>query len=168
MLADVQPAWPRHSRDCGEHRRDIRHIACAHRVDHQIELARGEHRQLVHRRLHDSNVEAALGGDGAVEGEHLAADVDDRHAGAGRCVECAVATAARRQTQNTPTADVAAEPAGRIDRGEWILELLIARRRGERYAFAGERVPSFGVLGNDRPIRWLAQNRKSPRDGSEN
>ena len=49
-----------------------------------------------------ANVEPALGGHLAIEGQHLGADVDDRHHGPGRGIQRALPSAAGRQAQHPP------------------------------------------------------------------
>jgi hypothetical protein len=55
-------------------------------------------------------------------------------------------SAAGGQAQHAPTANVAAEPSGRINRRQRALQLVISRRRRQRRAFAHKRIPSPSIV----------------------
>jgi len=148
VLAYIESAGPRHACNRGEHWRHVGDVAGAYRMDDEIELAYCEHRQFFHRRLYESRIKAALAGDGSVEGEHLVADVDDGDLRSGRGVEGAVPTAAGGETEDAPTADIAAEPTCGINGCQRVGELVVARRLSQSDALASQRIPRPRIVGD--------------------
>ena len=78
MLADVKPAGPRDASNLAIDRADVRQVTGADRLNDDVELAGGEHRQIVHRSFDCFQLQSPLCRNFAIELELCSADINDR------------------------------------------------------------------------------------------
>ena len=155
MLAHVASARLRDPRHLAKYARHVGQVAGAHGMDHKIESAGPEPREVVHRALEDFHLQSPLPGHRTIEIEHRRRDIDDGHPGAGGGVERPVLPAAGREAEHLepiepfgqprPAAVPAApEPAARIAEG------LVHRGLGKGRVRRSEPIPGPLVVGENR------------------
>ena len=115
--------------------RHVRHIARADRLDDEIELSGSEGRQVIHRRFDDADVQPTLRRDLSIEREHLRADVDHGHLGAGGRVEGALPSTPGGQAQQSSPGDTAIEPRILRDNAGRLRDIVVAAGVVKRCCF---------------------------------
>ena len=146
VLADVKAAAAGDAGDLPIDGGNLRHIAGADRMDDDVELSRGQHRQLVHRSFHRPERQPPLPRHLPVELQHGGADIHHGHIRPRRGIKRTMLPSPSRQTEKPLPPNISAKPPEPVDGRQGIGKVFVASGPREALSLADTLVPSAAIV----------------------